>query len=133
MSDAQPQATCPIAFTRAEPQLFTTDLVQSLSFFTQKLGFETRFSYGEPPFYAQVARDEAHLNLRRVAEPLVDRSLLREEDYLAATICVDAIKDLYLEYQARGVDFRQSLRTEPWGAGTFIVADPDGNLILFAG
>ena len=24
------------------------------------------------------------------------------------------------------------LRAEPWGARTFIVADPDGNLILFA-
>ncbi|OCP36555.1 hypothetical protein BC360_04025 [Ensifer sp. LC163] len=25
------------------------------------------------------------------------------------------------------------LRTEPWGARNFIVLDPDGNLILFAG
>jgi hypothetical protein len=25
------------------------------------------------------------------------------------------------------------LRKEPWGAETFIVKDPDGNLLLFAG
>ncbi|WP_435528297.1 hypothetical protein [Mesorhizobium abyssinicae] len=24
------------------------------------------------------------------------------------------------------------MRTEPWGARTFIVSDPDGNLICFA-
>jgi len=30
------------------------------------------------------------------------------------------------------VDFAQTLRNEPWGARTFIVRDPDGNLILFA-
>jgi hypothetical protein len=42
-------------------------------------------------------------------------------------------KPLYLEYQAAGVAFHQTLRTEPWGARTFIVRDPDGNLILFAG
>jgi len=38
-----------------------------------------------------------------------------------------------LSYQAAGVRFRQKLKKEPWGARTFIVPDPDGNLILFAG
>jgi len=42
------------------------------------------------------------------------------------------VKKLYLEFQAAGVEFFQQLRTEPWGARTFIVADPDGNLVLFA-
>ena len=132
MSDSQTQATAQIAFNRAEPQLLVTDLARSLSFFTEKLGFETQFSYGEPPFYAQVARGAAHLNLRCVPEPLADPSLARREGYLAASICVDSIKELFLEYQANGVEFAQHLRTEPWGARTFIVADPDGNLILFA-
>ncbi|WP_407045994.1 VOC family protein [Mesorhizobium abyssinicae] len=31
-----------------------------------------------------------------------------------------------------GARFHQTLRTEPWGARTFIVSDPDGNLICFA-
>ncbi|AIE87694.1 hypothetical protein OP10G_4326 [Fimbriimonas ginsengisoli Gsoil 348] len=52
--------------------------------------------------------------------------------YLSATICVDSIKALFLQYQANGVEFHQTLRTEPWGSRTFIVTDPDGNLILFA-
>jgi len=30
------------------------------------------------------------------------------------------------------VVFHQVLKTEPWGARTFIVRDLDGNLILFA-
>ena len=38
-----------------------------------------------------------------------------------------------LEFQRIGVTFHKSLRAEPWGARTFIVADPDGNLICFAG
>jgi uncharacterized glyoxalase superfamily protein PhnB len=38
-----------------------------------------------------------------------------------------------LSYQAEGVRFDQTLKKEPWGARTFIVEDPDGNLILFAG
>lgn len=118
----------PIAFKRAEPQLFTADLERSLAFFTEKLGFEVRFVYGEPPFCAQISRGEAHLNLRFVPEPLVPPP---EEDCLAATICVEAIDVLLAEFRAQGVEFHQSLSAEPWVAQTFIVPDPDGNLILF--
>lgn len=119
-------------FVRAEPQLFVTDLDASLAFFTQKLGFTQQFVSGDPPFYAHVARGGAHINLRVVSSPLVDPEILSREEYLAASICVTGIKELFLEYQAGGVEFHQALRTEPWGARSFIVIDPDGNLILFA-
>ena len=42
------------------------------------------------------------------------------------------IKQLFLQYQAAGVDFFRPLRREPWGGLTFVVRDPDGNLLLFA-
>lgn len=118
----------------AEPQLFVSDLDAALGFYVGKLGFGIAFSYGEPPFYAQVHRDGARLNLRWVSRPPFDPSFLAAEaDPLAATISVDDAKPLFLEFEREGVDFRQRLRTEPWGARTFIVADPDGNLICFAG
>jgi uncharacterized glyoxalase superfamily protein PhnB len=45
----------------------------------------------------------------------------------------DEIKQLFLTCQAAGVRFHQTLKKEPWGARTFIVQEPDGNLILFTG
>jgi uncharacterized glyoxalase superfamily protein PhnB len=45
----------------------------------------------------------------------------------------DEIKLLFLEFQSAGVTFHQTLKKQPWGAGIFIVKDPDGNLLLFAG
>jgi len=48
-------------------------------------------------------------------------------------LALDDAKPLFLEYQAAAVEFVQPLRSEPWGARTFIVRDPDGNLVLFAG
>jgi len=45
----------------------------------------------------------------------------------------DEIEQLFLEFRSAGVTFIQTLRTEPWGARSFIVKDPDGNLLLFAG
>jgi catechol 2,3-dioxygenase-like lactoylglutathione lyase family enzyme len=117
----------------AEPMIFVTDIKASCDFYSEKLGFSVAFIYGEPPFYGQVRRDAARLNLRWVAAPVINPGLRDSEDLLSAAVTLDDAKPLFLEYQAVGVDFHQTLRTEPWGARTFIVRDPDGNLILFAG
>src|SRR5438270_5933694 len=117
-------------------QLFVADIKASCDFFTQKLGFSIVFTYGEPPFYAQVKRDRALLNLKCVDYPVMDPALRDRESLLSADMAVDThdeIEQLFLEFQAAGITFFQSLRKEPWGAKTFIVKDPDGNLLLFAG
>jgi catechol 2,3-dioxygenase-like lactoylglutathione lyase family enzyme len=117
----------------AEPQLFVADIAVACEFYVSKLGFSVAFTYGEPPFYGQVFRDGARLNLRCLAKPVMDPHLRDSKDLLSASITLDDAKPLYLDFQAAGVTFHQALRTEPWGARTFIVSDPDGNLILFAG
>jgi catechol 2,3-dioxygenase-like lactoylglutathione lyase family enzyme len=116
----------------AAPQLFVTDMKRSCDFFTQRLGFAVAFVYGEPPFYGQVARDGVRLNLRHVDAPLMDQALREREDYLSAAIRVDDVQRLYAEFLANGAPFHQHLKPQPWGATTFIVKDPDGNLLLFA-
>jgi uncharacterized glyoxalase superfamily protein PhnB len=45
----------------------------------------------------------------------------------------EEIEQLFLEFQAAGITVFQTLKKEAWGAKTFIVKDPDGNLLLFAG
>jgi catechol 2,3-dioxygenase-like lactoylglutathione lyase family enzyme len=117
-----------------EPTVFVTDFPRSLDFFTASLGFKTAFAYGEPPFYGQVVRDAALLNLRFVHQPVLDRSM--EEDLLSASIWVSHAGRLFREFEFRGVPFHQTLRREAWhgeGQGGFIVRDPDGNLIGFGG
>jgi catechol 2,3-dioxygenase-like lactoylglutathione lyase family enzyme len=117
----------------AEPQLFVSDIAAACEYYTTKLGFAVAFTYGEPLFYGQVFRDGARLNLRHLDTPGVDPALRDREQLLSATITLDDAEALFREYQAAGIAFAQPLKTEPWGARTFIVRDPDGNLILFAG
>jgi catechol 2,3-dioxygenase-like lactoylglutathione lyase family enzyme len=124
------------AITAAEPQLFVADIRSSCDFFASKLGFATVLTYGEPPFYAQVQRDAARINLRCVEQPVIDPALRDREQLLAAALTVataEEIKALFLEFQAAGVVFFQTLKRQPWGARNFIVRDLDGNLLLFAG
>lgn len=116
-------------------QLFVRNLKASTDFFTTKLGFTLDFVYGEPAFYGQVSRDNARLALRHVDAPVIAEGIREQESLLSASITLDSadeIKQLFLAYQAADVPFHQGLRNEPWGATTFIVKDPDGNLILFA-
>jgi catechol 2,3-dioxygenase-like lactoylglutathione lyase family enzyme len=120
----------------AEPEVFVADFDAGRSFFTEKLGFEVVFTYGEPPFYGQVRRDGAALNLRLICEPVYVGDIREREELLAAAITVGSAADirrLFLEFQSAGVDFFRPLKQEPWGARTFIVRDPFGNLLLFAG
>jgi len=122
--------------TGAEPQLLVTDINRSCEFFREKLGFTLIFTYGEPPYYAQVARDAARLNLRCVEQTVIESTVRDQEELLSVSLTVATageIKLLFLEFQSANVAFHQTLKEQPWGARNFIVKDPDGNLLLFAG
>ena len=87
---------------------------------------------GEPPFYGQVRRGQALLNLRLICEPVFVGDIREREELLLAAITVNSaaeLRVLFAEFQAAGVDFFRTLKQETWGARTFIVRDPDGNLL----
>jgi catechol 2,3-dioxygenase-like lactoylglutathione lyase family enzyme len=122
--------------TSVAANLYVRDLKTSTDFYTTKLGFKIDFVYGDPPFYGQVSRDNVRLALRTIDEPVFAGDVREREDLLSASITIasaDEIKQLFSAYQAADVPFHHELRDEPWGAKTFTVKDPDGNLILFAG
>jgi len=112
-------------------QVFVIDFARSLAFYRDTLGFEVVYTYGEPPFYGEVARDGAAFNLRRVHETPFVAGRRDTEQLLSVAIRTTDAKALFLRYQDAGVDFQERLQTKPWGADEFVVRDPDGNLILF--
>ena len=136
MTDEPRQTTPRPTLNSIEAQLFVANIQRSCDFYTNKLGFAVEFIYGDPPFYGQIRRDHARLNLRVVGEPVFAGDVREREHLLSASITVasaDEVRQLFLSYQGAEVRFSQTLKKEPWGTRTFIVVDPDGNLILFAG
>jgi uncharacterized glyoxalase superfamily protein PhnB len=136
MPDHAEQTTTRAAIAVAVPQLFVADIKVSCDFFAQKLGFSIVFVYGEPPFYAQVKRDAAKLNLRCVDRPVIDPRRRDRESLLSADMAVNTAREIELlfgEFRSAGVEFHQTLQRAPWAAKNFIVKDPDGNLLLFDG
>jgi catechol 2,3-dioxygenase-like lactoylglutathione lyase family enzyme len=129
--DAGPQ------FAYAMPFVFVRDVGAALAFYDRSLGFRTEFAYGEPPYYAQVIREQVRLALKHADEPLFEAlkpfRTVKDEEIISVSIAIEHAKPLYLEYQAAGVRFHQRLRRETWGAWSFMVEDPDGNIIAFGG
>jgi catechol 2,3-dioxygenase-like lactoylglutathione lyase family enzyme len=131
-----PTAITPNAPTKprlklVEATLFVSDFEASRRYFEAVLGFATVFTYGEPPFFGQMARDGVPLNLRYVCDPVFAGDIREREDLLAATVGVSGVKALFEEFKAKGAQFHQGIKRHPWGAIDFVVKDPDGNLISF--
>lgn len=124
------------AITATAAQLFVSDIRAACDFFVHQLGFAMAFTYGDPPFYAQVRRDRGLFNLRHADSAVIYAARRDRESLLSADLGLDTRRDielLYAEFAANGVTFFETLRQQPWGALNFIVKDPDGNLLLFAG
>ncbi|HEY1413026.1 MAG TPA: VOC family protein [Rhodopila sp.] len=115
---------------QAIPNVFVADFPTALAYYAEKLGFRPLFVYGDPPSYAQVARDEAILAIRHVDRPVIDHTA--GEDLLSAFIEVSDVNALHTSLRAAGATIWQAPRDEPWAMRSVIVSDPDGNLICFA-
>ena len=124
-------AAAPPRLKLVEATLFVADVQASCRYFESVLGFATVFTYGEPPFFGQVARDGVPLNLRFVREPVFVGDVRQREDLFAAQVGVAGVEALYGEFKAAGAVFHQGVKRHPWGAIDFVVKDPDGNLISF--
>ena len=109
----------------AEPQLYVADVMESSRFYTERLGFDIAFSYGEPPFYLQVYRQGARLNLRHSSRPAFDPEFRNvEADPLTATIVVDDAEALFREFEQRRYAVRQTGGTSSVGACTSGIRPP---------
>ena len=115
---------------QAIPNVFVKDFQAALAYYTGPLGFRPLFVYGDIPFYAHIARDEAILALRHVTRPVIDHAA--GEDLLSAFIEVSDVDALHQSLQAEGAHIWQAPRDEPWAMRSLIVVDLDENLICFA-
>jgi catechol 2,3-dioxygenase-like lactoylglutathione lyase family enzyme len=116
----------------AYPQLFTTDMARWRDYYVERLGFAVAFMHGDPPFYGQVLREEVRLNIRHI-DIMPDRAMVEREVMLSAYIETTDVAALFAEYDKARADFQERLTIKPWGRQEFVVRDPDGNLLAFAG
>jgi hypothetical protein len=112
------------------PVFFATDILATLDYYSEKLGFKCIGKWQEPPQYAIVERDGHALHFRCAPPPTPNPDKYADE-LLDAYIFVENADTLHAEYAARGVIFSRELGNTPWNSREFVVKDCDGRLLAF--
>ena len=120
--------------TYVSPCFIVADLKTSVSFYTDKLGFEIRYiAPDEGPFFAIVGRDRISIMLKAIAPDIkpVPNHTRHEWARLDAYISAEDPDTLFEEYRSNGVAFHQPIRNDNDGLRGFEVADADGYVLFF--
>ncbi|HKD05970.1 MAG TPA: VOC family protein [Bryobacteraceae bacterium] len=112
------------------PVFFTLDIPATLAYYEEKLGFQCRGTWQDPPVYAIVARGAQAIHFRCAAQPTPNPDKYPDE-LLDAYVMIEDADALYAEYAARGVEFTRRIANMPWGSREFVVQDCDGRLLAF--
>jgi predicted enzyme related to lactoylglutathione lyase len=119
------------SLTGISPVLLVADIQRSVSYFRDRLGFESEL-YGDPPDFAAVSRDQATILLALCPEPdrIVPNWRIVDKVW-NAYIRVDDADAVYAEVQERGAGIDYTIYDAPHGFREFGVQDPDGHDIAF--
>jgi len=115
------------------PSFIVSNIKTAISFYTEKLGFEIRFTDRESDdFFAIVGRDDVMIFLKAVApeiKPVPNRTR-HEYGPWDAYVSVNDPDTLYEEFAAKGVQFYAPLNNSG-GLRGFEVVDADGYVLYF--
>ena len=117
--------------TGLSPMLAVTDLPRSIRFYTEKLGFTVRGTFGEPPVWCSLFRDGWQVMLNAPPRERVERDVPRaSKDYQIFYFYTDDAPALREEFAGRGVQ-TTDLRVTIYRMKEFEVRDPDDYWLWF--
>jgi predicted enzyme related to lactoylglutathione lyase len=119
-----------MTLTGISPVLLVADIVRSVEYYRDRLGFECEV-YGNPPDFAAARRDDATLLLALCADPERIVPNWNVHNIWNAYIRVDDADAVYEEVQRRGAGIDYTIYDAPHGFREFGVQDPDGHDIAF--
>jgi len=115
------------------PSFIVSDVVQTIAFYRDKLGFETRFlAPDQDPFFAIIGRDGAQIFIKseRDVSPVPNHTRhphLRLDAFVYASY-PDALAADFAEH---GAEFSVPLEDTHDGLRGFEIRDPDGYVLFF--
>lgn len=109
----------------ASAVLAVDDLQETLEWYSEKLGFDAKFTWGEPAFFAIVQRDHVaiHLSEREdTSQPIAPATLY--------VFCED-VDALYEEFHRNGVEMFQPPQDMEYGMREIDLRDMNGHFLTF--
>ncbi|MBS1713090.1 MAG: GNAT family N-acetyltransferase [Armatimonadetes bacterium] len=107
--------------------LACSDIVATLAFYQDVLGFETVWAWGEPPTFGSASSGGATILFNR--QPELAAKIQGHQHW----INVDDADELHETHRARGAKIVEELGDRPWGFREYVVEDLNGYHLRFAG
>lgn len=118
-----------MAISGVVPQLRTTDLASSLSFYVNKLGLSVEFQYED--FYAGVRAGSQVFHLKQVDEKDPSIEYVDDEGHFHLYFQTSDIGSTAAELKARGVILVWDVHETPWSTKELVIKDDQGHTLYF--
>lgn len=116
--------------TAVVPQLRTTNLAQSVEFYTKKLGFALEFQYQD--FYAGVRIGDHAIHLKLVDERDPSIDFVEHGDHFHLYLVTDDLAAVVQRLKDNGVPLLRDLHETAWSTREAIIRDDQGHILYFA-
>lgn len=114
---------------RVVPQLRTTDLEDSVRFYTTRLNLTLDFRHQD--FYAGITAGSQRFHLKRVDErdPWIDQ--VAKEGHFHLYFETDDVAAMAERVRSAGIAMERELHETPWGTSEFVIKDNQGHTLYF--
>jgi len=110
-----------------EPILAVADVVQTVNYWHEVIGFPDKWTWGDPPNYGGVSWHGVSIQFSQ------NEILASASKGNAIFIKVKKLEEFYEFHQKRNAVIVESLENKPWGMAGYTVQDINGYYIVFAG
>lgn len=114
-------------FSHAAPVFPVPDVKQTAEYYRDKLGFEIKFLWGEPPTYAVVKRQDVGIHLSKKADDFRPSG-----SHTAYYIFVYDVEGLFKEFKENDVEILNKPTRRDYGMTDFDIRDINGYILSFA-
>lgn len=117
-----PHNTRHMKFDKAVPILYATDVSKSIAYFVDKLKFESKWEWDDPPTFGGVVRDDVEIFFCKDGQG-------KPGTWLA--VVVDNVDAYYELIKDGGAKILAAPKTQEWNMREMYVECPDGHIIRF--
>ena len=105
----------------------SSDIEATLAHYKDVLGFESSWTWGEPPTFGSATMGGVTIMFN--LQPELAARVQGHQHWIK----VDDADELYRLHQAKGAMVVQEIEDKPWGVREYVVEDPNGYHLRFAG
>lgn len=120
-----------MAISSVNAQLRTTDLKESIRFYTQEIGLVLEFQYED--FYAGIRAGDQVFHLKLVDEKDPSIRFVDDGEHFHLYFGADDVEATAEALKKRGIRFTKDVHETPWGTKEFAIKDNQGHTLYFGG